>query len=394
LLRKDVSMSDPVIQAAAAPFTVGVEEEYQLVDPPSGALRSSASLVREGDWTGELVAELQETTIEVGTPVCATGDAVAAELQRLRFQANTVAQSRGVAIVAAGLHPFSGWEGHHRPPLERYRAIEARYGRIARDEHIFGMHIHVGVPEGVDRVGIMNVARFYLPHLLALSASSPFMDGADTGFASFRTIMWRRWPNSGVPPRFESDAELQRYVDMLLDSGTMADPWNLYWSLRPHPRYPTMEFRVTDVCPSLRDAAAIAALARCLVHAIVEGGISEPPHRGLSPGVEQELLRVNEWRTARDGLDGRIMDGDGSGHEPAREAIHRLVEAVRPAALELGETERLDHVEDILRTGSAADRMRRRLRESGTMKDVVAWLVNETLLGTGLDRRGSQRFDH
>jgi glutamate---cysteine ligase / carboxylate-amine ligase len=114
------------------------------------------------------------------------------------------------------------------------------------------MHVHVGVPEDVDRLALINVLRHYLPHLLALSASSPFFEGADTGFASFRTIMWRRWPNSGIPPRFASDAEFDRYVQTLLDSGVMADPWNLYWSARPHPKYPTIEFRVTDVCPSVQ----------------------------------------------------------------------------------------------------------------------------------------------
>lgn len=375
-------------------FTVGVEEEYQLVDPVSGAMRSSASSVREQDWTGELVAELQETTIEIGTPICGTSAEAVSHLQRLRFQANTVAQSQGLAIVAAGLHPFSGWEGHERPPLERYQAIEARYGRIARDEHIFGMHIHVGVPDGVDRVPVMNTLRHCLPHLLALSSSSPFMEGADTGFASFRTIMWRRWPNSGVPPRFDSTDEYDRYVELLLDSGTMADPWNLYWSMRAHPKYPTIEFRVTDVCPSVRDAAAIAAFARALVHAAAVGALADASRDMVSPVLEQELVRVNEWRTARDGLDGRLIDTiEGRGHEPTRDAILRLLERVQPSAAEIGEDSLGEQVEAILERGSAADRMRRQLRECGTMKDVVAWLVNETLLGTGLDRRAEQRCD-
>jgi glutamate---cysteine ligase / carboxylate-amine ligase len=378
----------------ATSFTVGVEEEYQLVDPASGGMRSRATAVREDDWSGELVAELQETTIEIGTPVCGSAAEAVAHLQRLRFQANTAAQAQGLAIVAAGLHPFSRWEGHHRPPLERYQAIEQRYGRIARDEHIFGMHIHVGVPEELDRVGIMNVVRHYLPHLLALSASSPFMEGADTGFASFRTIMWRRWPNSGIPPRFDSESAFRRYVDLLLDSGTMADPWNLYWSLRPHPKYPTIEFRVTDVCPSVRDAAAIAALARALVHAAARGTLAVDPAAEVAPVLQQELLRINEWRTARDGLDGRLVDTtSGSGHEDTRDAIRRLLVRVAGSADELGEAAALEHVETILERGSAADRMRRRYAEYGNMEDVVAWLVRETLLGTGLDRRETQRRD-
>jgi glutamate---cysteine ligase / carboxylate-amine ligase len=373
-------------------FTVGVEEEYQLVDPASGALRSSATSVREDDWTGELVAELQETTIEIGTPISGSAADAAAHLQRLRFQANTVAGSQGLAIVAAGLHPFSSWEGHHRPALERYQAIEERYGRIARDEHIFGMHIHVGVPDDVDRIRIMNIVRHYLPHMLALSASSPFMEGSDTGFDSFRTIMWRRWPNSGIPPRFDSAAEFSRYVELLLDSGTMADPWNLYWSLRPHPKYPTIEFRVTDVCPSVRDAGAIAALARAIVHAAATGVLEDVEMQHMSPVIEQELIRINEWRTARDGLAARLLDTRrAAGHEPARAAICRLLDLVSRSADHLGDTAALAHVETILQRGNAADRMRRRHEEGGSLRDVVVWLVRESMLGTGLDRRGAQR---
>lgn len=379
-------------ESAAAVFTLGVEEEYQLVDATTGALRSHASTVREGDWTGELLAELQETTVEIGTPVCSTTRDASEHLERLRFQASTVAASHGVSIVAAGLHPFSAWEGHTRPALERYRAIEARYGRIARDEHIFGMHVHVAVPPEVDRLAIMNVVRHYLPHLLALSASSPFFEGADTGFASFRTILWRRWPNSGIPPRFASTDEFSRYVATLLDAGVMADPWNLYWSARPHPKYPTVEFRVTDACPSVADAAAIAALARALVHAVVTGTLRDEVPDGFSPVIEQELLRVNEWRVARDGLAARLIDArTGAGHEPVRTAIRRLLDAVARSAVELGDGETLTHVETILERGSAADRIRRHFAEAGSMQAVVDWLAQESLVGTGLDRRVSQR---
>src|SRR5690606_24025466 len=153
----------------SADFSIGIEEEYQVVDPETGALRSHASELRREDWTGELVAELQETTVEIGTPVATSAAEAAGHLERLRFQAATVAGAHGLSIVAAGLHPFSSWEGHERPPLERYRSIEARYGRIARDEHIYGMHIHVGVPDDVSRLKLVNTLRHYLPHLLALS---------------------------------------------------------------------------------------------------------------------------------------------------------------------------------------------------------------------------------
>lgn len=372
-------------------FTVGIEEEYQLVDPGTGALRSRASELRSEDWTGELVAELQETTVEIGTPVCESVADALAELQRLRLQAATVAGAHGLAIVAAGLHPFSEWHGHARAPLERYRRIEDRYGRIARDEHIFGMHIHIAVPEGVDRLPIINIARHYLPHLLALSASSPFFEGDDSGFDSFRTILWRRWPNSGIPPRFDSQAEFDRYVETLMDAGVMADPWNVYWSVRPHPEFPTLEFRVTDVCPSLQDAAAIAALARSIVHAAVTGALTDAKS-DLSPAIEQELLRINEWRVARDGLSSRIIDAaTGAGHQPMATALRQLLDRVSRSAAELGDTDSLAHLETLLERGNAADRMRRHFAQHGTLTSLVEWLINESRLGTGLDRRSAQR---
>ncbi|HSJ10586.1 MAG TPA: YbdK family carboxylate-amine ligase, partial [Longimicrobiales bacterium] len=326
------------------------------------------------------------------TPICGSAAEVADHLERLRFQASTVGSAQGVAIVAAGVHPFADWEGHRRPALERYRAIEARYGRIARDEHIFGMHVHVAVPDDVDRLVVMNVVRHYLPHLLALSASSPFFEGADTGFGSFRTILWRRWPNSGVPPRFESEREFEAYVDVLLDAGVMADPWNLYWSLRPHPKYPTLEFRVTDVCPNVRDAAAITALARAIVHAACTGILVDERGDALSPLMEHELLRVNEWRVARDGLDARIIDTiTGTTHEPARASIRRLLDRVARSAEQLGDGDELAHIDTILERGNAADRMRRLYRQKGSLEGLVRWLVEETMLGTGVDRRSSQR---
>lgn len=362
------------------------------MEPGTGALCSGASELRNEDWTGELVAELQETTVEVGTPVSSSAHEAGEHLARLRFQAGTVARAHDLAVVAAGLHPFSAWEGHERPPIERYRKIEERYGRIARDEHIYGMHIHVGVPDGVDRLGVINVLRQYLPHLLGLSASSPFLEGGDTGFASYRAILWRRWPNSGVPPRFESSAEFDHYVQMMLDAGVMADPWNIYWSLRAHPEYPTIEFRVTDVCPNLRDAVALTALARALVHATVTGELGDDMLEHMSPGVEQEVLRVNEWRAARDGLDAVIIDTRASaGHEPLRTAVERLIERTAASAEALGDVTQHGQLRTILERGNAADRMRSLMSERQSMQHLVDWLRDETLVGTGLDRRAVQR---
>src|SRR5690606_12937655 len=222
-----------------APFTVGVEEEYQLVDGVTGALRSRASAVRAMDWSGDIVGEFHETQIEIGTPICTSAAHAGRELARLRLQAATAASSHDLRIVAAGTHPFSRWEGQQTTRGERYDRIRERFGRISLDEHIWGMHIHIAVPDARTRIRTMNALRHFIPHVLALSASSPIFEGEDTGYDSFRTILWRRWPMSGIPPRFRTLAEYRRFIEFQLAAGAIVDEGNVYWSLRPHVRFPT-----------------------------------------------------------------------------------------------------------------------------------------------------------
>ncbi len=373
-------------------YTIGIEEEYQVVDPETGSLRSEGTAVRNADWTDTIMAEMQESTVEIGTPICATAMEARQQLVQLRSQASAVAGSEGLAIVAAGLHPFSRWEGHTIPDNDRYRDIVARFGRIAWDEHIFGMHVHVAIDPDVDRLPLMNVLRHYLPCLLALSASSPFFEGQDTGYASYRTIIWRRWPSSGVPPRFRSQEEFNAYVDLLLASGTIRDRGNLYWSMRPHTMYPTIEFRVTDVCPNVADAVAIAAFARALVAGVAAGEVRESDGKRMSSVLEQEAIRVNEWRVARDGLNAKIVDAvSGNEYDNVRAVIRRTLDVLHPIAQDLGDTDALAHVQAILERGTAAERMRMVWQQNQSFNDVMQWLQTETLVGTGIDRRRAQR---
>ena len=378
----------------AAMFTIGIEEEYQVVDPVTGALRSAGTRVREADWTDTIIPEMQESTIEIGTPVCSTAADARDQLQQLRVRTATVAESAGLAIIAAGLHPFSRWEGHTIPDNARYRSIVKRYGRIARDEHIFGMHIHVAVDPPTRRLELMNVLRHYLPHLLALSCSSAFFEGEDTGFASYRTILWRRWPSSGIPPRFRSEQEFESYVSSLLASGAILDRGNLYWSMRQHAAYPTIEFRVTDVCPSIDDAVAIGALARALVAAVADGKLEDESPKRLSSALEQEVLRANEWRASRDGLNAILVNGiNGRDSETARDAIRRILDVVTPYATELGDAAAIAHVSTILSRGNAADRMREIWRQDASLTGLTDWLQAESVLGIGMDRRLVQRAE-
>ena len=372
-------------------YTVGVEEEYQVVDPESGALRDGALEVIAADWTDAVQAEIHRSTVEMASPVCATATDAAAELRRMRTAAATVAASVNLGIAAAGVHPFSRWEGRQRTPGKRYAEISRRYGRLSEDEHNFGMHVHVGIPAEVDRIRVLNGVRAYLPHLLGLSASSPYHEGADSGFASFRMILWRRWPVSSVPPRFESEAEYRGFLDLFLRSGALQDEGTIYWSVRLHAEFPTLELRVMDVCPRLEDAAAIVALTRAVVVALAEGTLPSGPPAGLSASVERELIATNEWRAARWGLEAELVDAERPGPRPLRDALRELVERVAPTAERLGDEALLEGIEAILERGNGADRLRAVVEEGGSLADAARWLQRETLLGTALDRRDRQR---
>lgn len=372
-------------------FTVGVEEEYQLVDAETGALCSRAREVLTTDWSAEIRPELQETTLEIGSRICTSTAALDSELRRLRFQVAATAAVVGLEIAAAGVHPFSRWEAHRLAQEERYRAIAERYGRIARDEHNFGMHIHIGIPPRFDRIRLQNVVRHYAPHLIALAASSPFYEGEDTGYASYRMVLWRRWPNAGIPPRLESEKEYRSLLELLLTTGAIGDPRSHYWSVRPHAVYPTLEIRVTDVCPRVDDAVALAALVRALVVAVAEGRLREPASN-LPDGTLVTLLAINEWRAMRYGLGGWLVDPSAPGGRlPVRSAVLRLVDEVAPTAEEIGEGAMPGAITELLERGNGADRMRRIHAAYGGLVPVVEWVIGETKLGTGLDRRRSQR---
>lgn len=372
-------------------FTVGVEEEYQLVDPVTRELRAGASGVRGTDRTGVIAGEVQDSMLEVGTPPAASLAEVEAALRERRFQASSAAAAEDLEIFAAGIHPFSPWQEQSLSREQRPRQLLRVFGQLLRQQNISGMHIHVGIPDHLDRARIMNVVRGYTPHLLALSCSSPFSLGNDTGFRSFRPLIWRGFPFTGAPPSFESDDEYRRFVQLLQRGGMLMDERTLYWSVRPSARYRTLEIRICDTCPRLGDAVAVTALARSLVVAAAHDGL-EPVASSLSPSLQENLLGANEWVAARDGLEAEItIPESGDDRVALRPAIAKLVERLRPIAAELGDEEALGGIFKILDRGNAADEMRRLCAAGAAPRDVVAWLVEETRAGTGLDRRKQSR---
>lgn len=382
---------DPLSNAMRELFTVGVEEEYQLVEPATRELVSRASNVLQADRSGQVEGEVQETMVEVGTPISATATEVVGSLRERRFQAGAAAGSEDLEIMAAGSHPFSGWQHQVSSGAERPQMLMGLFRQILRQEHIFGMHIHVAVPEGFDRAVLMERVRGYTPHLIALSASSPFLFGEDTGFASFRTVSWRRFPFAGVPPGFASMQEYDDFVRILIRGGAIPDGRTVYWSVRPSPRYRTLELRMCDVCPRISDAAALAALGRAMVVAAAEELLPSAAS-SLRPALQDEVLAENEWIAARDGLDATLIAPEtADGRLPIRAAVERLLELVAPIAESLGDGDALQGIASILERGSAADRMRAIHRREGNLQAVVDWLLQETRSGTGIDRRQESR---
>jgi glutamate---cysteine ligase / carboxylate-amine ligase len=372
-------------------FTIGVEEEYQLVAPGTGELRSSGGMVLLADRTGEVAPEVKDTMLEVGTPVCHDTIELAARLRERRFQASAAAASEDLEILSAGTHPFSDWHEQALRDASRPRMLTRLYRYLLRQQSIWGMHVHVAIPPQLDRAVLMNTVRTFGPHLLALSCSSPYQLGMDTGFASFRTVAWRGFPFVGVPPHFESDAEYDAYIDLLLRSGAIPDNRTLYWSVRPSSRYPTLELRVCDACPRIGEAVAIAALARAIVVGTALGEL-QPLASSLPASLQGEVLRENEWIAARDGLDAVLIAPEREDRRmPVREGIEELLNTLMPVAERLGDADHLRGVRNILRDGNAAEHMRMHVARSGNMTSLVDWLVQETRSGTGIDRRSERR---
>ena len=310
-------------------FTIGVEEEFLIVDADTGALRPRAELIlppaREalGD---DVQPELHQSQLETATPVCPSLPEVRRELVRLRKELMAAAEQHGSRIAAAATHAFSSWQDD--PGITpKYRKLEVDYRQLAREQIICGCHVHVGMENRDAAVQVMNRARPWLSPILALAANSPYWEGVDTGYASYRTEIWRRWPMAATPEPFASAAELDEVIDALVATGSIDDPARIYWDMRPSARFPTLEFRVTDVCLTVDESVMVAGLVRGLVrtcHDQAEAG--EPV-----PNVRRELLRAATWRAARYGLDGDLVDVIGQRALPARDMIDTLLELTRPA---------------------------------------------------------------
>jgi len=369
-------------------FTIGVEEEFQIVDPETWELRSHVSelLDASGHNLGDQIKrELHQSIVEVGTKICADVNELDDEICRIRRDLSESAERVGLRIAAAGTHPFSSWKDQIISPGARYESIVEELQQLARSLLIFGLHIHVAVPDKAGTIELLNEARYFLPHLLALSTSSPFWQGRDTGLKSYRTTVFRRFPRSGIPDKFESWSEYEDYVNTLVELHCIDDGKKVWWDLRPHPTFGTLEFRVCDVPTSPRATIALAALAQAIVVKLYRLRRSNLGFR-IYP---RNLVEENKWRAARYGIDGRLIDFGKRTEVPMRELALELLEFVDDVVDELGSRKALQHIHRIVEEGTSADRQLEVFRRTGDLKEVVKWVVEETRAGN--ERRAAPR---
>ena len=359
-------------------FTIGVEEEFQIIDPETLELRSHvvqllSSAAARG--VGDLVKqEMHQSIVETGTKICENVSELRLEMHRTRSELVMAAESTGLRVAAAGTHPFSSWIDQVISPGERYQHIVEEMGQLARSLLIFGMHIHVAMPDKQTTIDLMNMVRYFLPHLLALSTSSPFWMGRNTGLKSFRTTVFRRFPRTGIPDIFESWSEYENFVNLLIKLNCIDNGKKIWWDVRPHPTYGTLEFRMFDTATRVEEAVAIAALTQAIVvklHRLYTRNQSWRIYR-------RALIEENKWRAARYGIEGKLIDFGREAEVPMRDLMLELMELLDDVVDDLGSRSAVEYIHTILNEGTSAERQLRVYQQTGDLKEVVKHLVMET----------------
>ena len=362
-------------------LTIGIEEEYQIIDPETRELRSYITELLEAGKVilkEQLKPELHQSIVEIGTEVCSTPAEARQEIVRLRRTLMELAARNGLKIAAAGTHPFSSWMTQEITPYERYLGVREDMQELAQQLLIFGTHVHIGIEDPEFRIDAMNVARYLLPHLLCLSTSSPFWMGRETGLKSYRSVIFRNFPRSGIPPYFTSAAEHRMLVETLVRTNSIPDGSKIWWDVRPHHLYPTLEFRVCDVCTRVDEVICIAALFQAIVAKLWKLRRDNLTFR-VYPAA---LVEENKWRAVRYGLDGNLVDFGKEQELPARELIRELIEWFLADVLdELGSRKEVEYAYRILEEGASADRQIATFRRTGELKDVVDQLIAESAEG-------------
>jgi carboxylate-amine ligase len=358
-------------------FTIGIEEEYQIVHPDT---RELTSYIQEFLDSGRVILkdsikpEFLQSQVEVGSRICRTVQQAREEICRLRREVCSLAESKGLRIAAAGTHPFTSWTTQHVTAGERYTKHERSMADIARQMLVFGMHVHIAIEDRELMIDVMNQVRYFLPHLLALSTSSPFWHGRETGLKSYRTIILGNLPRAGIPPSFRSWAEYQRFVETLIATQCIDEPTKIWWDIRPNPKYPTLEFRFPDICTRIDETVCIAALLLGLVAKLIklrQGNVQWREYR-------RNLLAENKWRAVRYGIHGQLIDFGRRVEVPLRSLVHEILALIDDVVDELAMRKEVEYVHRILEEGTSADRQLAVYHRSRDLRAVVDHVISET----------------
>ena len=365
--------------ASSERSSLGVEWELMLVDRESRELtRGGAEILAELSPDGQehrgAKAELLQSTIEVVTGVCSTVREATDDITRTVEQVRAAADKRGLSLMCAGTHPFTDWRSQQISDDERYAKLIDDMQWLARRLQIFGVHVHVGTRSPDKAIWFVNALTAYVPHFLALSASSPYWKGSDTGLASARSKVFEGLPTAGLPFMLDDWAEFELYMDTLIKTRTIASIKEVWWDIRPHPTYGTVELRIADGLPTLSEVGMVAALSQCLVESFdreLDKGYRLPKPKGW-------VVRENKWRAVRHGMDAEIIWGEDNRLVPVRDALRDLVQDLRPTAERLDCLEELDRVEKVIESGPSAERQRAVAAASGgDLHAVVDSLLQE-----------------
>ena len=360
-------------------FTLGIEEEFQIVDPVTRELKSHVSeILEEGKMLlGEKIKpEMIQSMIEVGTGVCANIQEAREDITQLRCIISSLARQKGMAIAAASTHPFSKWSEQEIFEADRYKLLVDELQMVARSLLIFGVHVHVGIADLDRRIHIMNAARYFLPHVLAMTTSSPFWLGFNTGLKSYRSEVFKKFPRTDIPDHFESYQQFQGYIDLLTKMNCIQDGSKLWWDVRPHHLFPTLEFRICDIPTRVDDTIAVAALFQAIVAKLT---ILLDKNLGFRL-YHRRLIQENKWRAVRYGLDGKLLDLGKQKEVPVKDLIRELLEFVDDVVDNLNSRKEIEHIHTILDRGTSADEQLKVYHESGEkFEPVVDMLIKNTM---------------
>jgi carboxylate-amine ligase len=362
-------------------FTIGIEEEYQTIDPETRDLRShiDMEIIEKGKalLKESVKPEMHQSVIEVGTGVCQDIRQARSEIFQLRRDMLSLAKAGGLRLAAAGTHPFADWRNQEIYPDQRYLDLVEDMKIVARANLIFGLHVHVGVEDREVAIQLMNAARYFLPHILALSTNSPFWTGMETGLKSYRCKVFDKFPRTNIPDYFQSWGEYESFVNLLIETRCIDNAKKIWWDIRPHPHFQTLEFRICDIPMRADETIAIAALIQATVAKLYKLYSANQGFRLY----RRALIMENKWRAARYGLEGKLIDFGKRIEVPVRDLIYEYLHFVDDVVDELGSRREMNYIHRILEMGSGAERQLRVFRATGDLKKVVDYIIEETQCG-------------